>query len=33
VFAGWTEGNYKKKNFRIASIQSIFELEARELPL
>jgi len=25
---GWNEGNYKKKNFRIASIQSIFEVEA-----
>jgi len=23
----WNEGNYKKKNFRIATIQSIFELE------
>jgi hypothetical protein len=28
---GWTEGNHKQKNFRIGSIQSIFELEAREL--
>lgn len=28
---GWNEGNYKKKNFRIASIPSIFELEAFQI--
>jgi hypothetical protein len=28
---GWNEGNYKKKNFRIASTQSIFELEAFQI--
>jgi len=27
----WNEGNYKKKNFRIARIQSIFELEAFQI--
>jgi hypothetical protein len=30
-FHGWNEGNYKKKHFRIASIQSIFELEAFQI--
>ena len=28
---GWNEGNYKKKNFRIARIQSIIELEAFQI--
>jgi predicted DNA-binding transcriptional regulator YafY len=28
---GWNEGNYKKKNFRIARIQSIFELDTHTL--
>jgi len=28
---GWKDENYKKKHFRIASIQSIFEFEAFQI--